>query len=420
MPSPHRRRRLFAAVSTMAIATATVVTACSSSSNSGSSAGPRSGSPSQQSTATGNHYKIMVIGPVTSGAGVQTPPQPELVVGAKAAVKAVNAAGGVDGHPLDLQVCDTQGAQNGGVTCATKAVQQKVLAVVGAVDFFGDYISVLKSGGVPNVGPLPIQAELTDTNSYPIEGGASVVPAAVVSYAAKQGLNSVAYVGNSSAYTSAIPQIAKPVIDKHAGFQLHLISIPAAAVDVSPYVAQAKRDKLVDLATFSPTATLSFIKDYIAGGGSPGSIVTSASTLTPALIKSLGTKAEGLKISSLFIPAADSTPAAQQFSKDMDAVNSSAAKDEVAENSYLAVKLFAAAAKGHQPKDGTDVASEVAALTNLDLGLIPPLSFNKAVAGSPAPRVFNDGVLLAEVKNGVVVSGGHPFFSAYTGEDIAG
>jgi ABC-type branched-subunit amino acid transport system substrate-binding protein len=405
MHLPEGCRRLIAMASVLTFLA--VLTACSSS-------GSKAGSPS----SSGSPYKIMLIGPITAGAGVQYPPQPELSAGAKAAAQAINAAGGVDGHPIQLEVCDTQNLKNGGVTCATKAIRDKVLAVVGAIDFYGDYTSVLKSAGIPNVAPLPIQAELSDTNSYPLQGGASVVPAGVVSYVAKQGATSMAYVGNTSAYTSAIPQLTKSVVDKHPGFKLNLISVPLTAADVQPYVTQALKDSYVDVTTVTDTATLSFIKDYLADGGKASSIIASVPPLTPAVIKTLGASAEGIKVNSLFTPPTDPTAAAEQFTKDMNAVDPSAQKDESSENAYLAVKLFAAAVKGHSPNSGADVAASLDKVTNLDLGLLPPVSFDKPIAGAPAPRIFNDAILVGEIRGGVVVSAGGHFFSAYTGADI--
>lgn len=400
-PPRNTRHAVAAAMTAAALAT---ITACSSTTN-GAGGAP------------GDAYKVMILGPITGGPGVAAPPQPELRTGAEAAVKAVNDAGGVDGHKIELLVCDTQGTKNGGVTCATRAAREKALAAVGAVDFYGDYLSVLKAAGIPNVGPLPIQSELSDDNSYPVEGGATVVPCAVVSYTARNGAGSLAYVGNTSAYTSAIPKIMAPVVRRHPGFSAHLISVPTTAVDVTPYVAQALKDKYVDVATFSPTATLSFIKGYLTAGGSPGAVLAASSTLTPALIKSLGASAEGLKITSLFVPAGDAAPAAVEFTKNMDAVDPKAAKSEVSENAYLAVKVFAASVRGRHVRHAADVRAGLAKIKNLNLGLVPPISFDRPVPGSPAPRVFNDGVMLAEVKNGALVSAGG-FFSAYTGEDI--
>ena len=407
-------RRAIASASVLAVVAA--LSACSSS---GSKAGSSS-TPNGASSPAGSPYKTMLIGPITAGAGIPYPPQPELAVGAKAAVQAINSAGGVDGHPLQLEVCDTQNLKNGAVTCATKAASEKVLAVVGAIDFYGDYTAVLKSAGIPNVGTLPIQAELADSNSFPLEGGASIVPAGVVSYVAKQGAGSLAYVGNTSAYTSAIPQLTKSVVDKHPGFKLDLISIPLTAADVQPYVTQALKSTYVDLTTVTDTATLSFIKDYLADGGKASSIIASVPPLTPAVIKSLGASAEGIKVNSLFVPPSDPAAAAQQFSADMNAVDPNSEKDESSENAYLAVKLFAAAVKGNQPGTGADVAASLAKLTNLDLGLLPPVSFDKPIAGALAPRIFNDAIMVGEIQGGVVVSGGSKFFSAYTGTDVSG
>src|SRR5262249_53876792 len=50
--------------------------------------------------------------------------------GFEAAVKAINAAGGVNGHPINGVACDTTLSTTGAVTCAQSAVNAHALAVV--------------------------------------------------------------------------------------------------------------------------------------------------------------------------------------------------------------------------------------------------------------------------------------------------
>src|SRR5204863_2229965 len=78
---------------------------------------------------------------------------PEDAAAGKAAVKAVNAAGGVNGHPLELSVCDDKFDPNGAAECARQAVSQKVAAVVSLNSGFGDkVITILDAAGIPSVG----------------------------------------------------------------------------------------------------------------------------------------------------------------------------------------------------------------------------------------------------------------------------
>lgn len=369
--------------------------------------------------ASPDGLKVMVMGPITSAPGVETPPQGELLVGAQAAAKVINDAGGVNGEKLNLVTCDSQGTKNGGVTCANKAVSEDVVAVVGAIDFNGDYTSVLKSAGIPNVGPLPIQAELADDNSWPVQGGASVVPSGAITFAAENSGQSLAYVGNESAYTTAIPEITKTVVDAHHGFKLNMVAIPATATDLSAYVARALGSDYVDVATFAPNNTQSFIKGYIDAGGDPSRLLTSASTLNTSVLKQLGDIANGVRVTSLFVPASDpKSKAAAAFSEAMDAVDADAPKNEISQNSYVAVQLLAAALKDKDAKTAADVSSALAAVKDLDLGLIPPISFDQPAEGAPAPRIFNDAIVLATVQDGVLVSSSDGAFSAYTGQPL--
>jgi ABC-type branched-subunit amino acid transport system substrate-binding protein len=198
-----------------------------------------------------------------------------------------------------------------------------------------------------------------------------------------------------------------------------MVAIPATATDLSAYVARALGSDYVDVATFAPNNTQSFIKGYLGAGGNPSHLLTSASTLNTSVLKQLGDTANGVRVTSLFVPASDpDSTAAVAFSKAMDAVDVNAPKNEISENSYMAVQLLAAAIKGKGAGTAADVSSALAAVKNPDLGLIPPISFDKPIEGAPAPRIFNDAIVLATVHSGTLVTAAGGAFSAYTGRPL--
>src|ERR1700709_1011762 len=78
--------------------------------------------------ATGTPYKVFEI---ADSAATQ---YPEIKAAADAAITTINAAGGINGHPITIEVCDTNRDANQAATCARKAVSDTaVIAVVGRV-----------------------------------------------------------------------------------------------------------------------------------------------------------------------------------------------------------------------------------------------------------------------------------------------
>src|SRR5579864_943917 len=104
------RVRPAVSVAVAAIATAGVLAGCSSSSKTSSppSSGSSAGSSSTAPALSGTPITVEIITQLSGGAGAEL--QPELVNGANAAASAVNASGGIQGHPLKVTVCDTQTA----------------------------------------------------------------------------------------------------------------------------------------------------------------------------------------------------------------------------------------------------------------------------------------------------------------------
>jgi branched-chain amino acid transport system substrate-binding protein len=161
------------------------MTACSSSPGSTAAGGGSTASPGASSTAaSGTPIKIGMSVPVKAVIDFSA-----AVSAAKGAVRAVNAAGGVDGHPLDLIVCNNQFNPNQERDCARTLISDGVVATVGDIDYSAekDANELYQAAGVAQIGDTPSGFSETDPNSYLFWGGQSYVNAAEIYAAAKWG-----------------------------------------------------------------------------------------------------------------------------------------------------------------------------------------------------------------------------------------
>jgi Periplasmic binding protein len=119
MTRAPRRRGAWRSPASAILAIATLALSACASSSSFSSVS----SGSTNNGDTGNSkVKLMVITDVASAALAL----PQVVTGAQAAVNRINAAGGVNGHQLQLLSCNSQANPNDAAACAREAVADKV------------------------------------------------------------------------------------------------------------------------------------------------------------------------------------------------------------------------------------------------------------------------------------------------------
>lgn len=99
---------------------------------------------------------------------------PTIAVAAQAAAKAVNDAGGINGKKIEMLTCNNKDAANDSQTCARKAVQERVVSVVGQADLYSNQsLPVLASAGIPSVGPytVGVPEDQTSENSFLLNAG---------------------------------------------------------------------------------------------------------------------------------------------------------------------------------------------------------------------------------------------------------
>jgi branched-chain amino acid transport system substrate-binding protein len=137
----------------MLAAVGLVVGACGSSSHntSGQSAATTGGSAGtgKNGPATGTPY---VIGFITSQTGRASSSYADSERGAQARVNALNATGGINGHPVQIVMYDDTSTPSGNQTAANLILTKNVVGVIDDTSFaFGGY-QALKAAGMPVVG----------------------------------------------------------------------------------------------------------------------------------------------------------------------------------------------------------------------------------------------------------------------------
>ena len=136
-----RRSKMSWRVAAVAAAATLVLAACGGSGgDSGSTTAPAptdattSAAPSPE--PVGEPIKTMTVTDINS----QGPIYPNIEYTAEAYEAWINANGGINGRPLEVDVCDSQGTADGSTACARKAVDNGVVAVVGSFNFAPDAI----------------------------------------------------------------------------------------------------------------------------------------------------------------------------------------------------------------------------------------------------------------------------------------
>lgn len=134
---------------------------------------------SEAATPTGEPIMLGMINQENTPAGSF----PEIRQAAEAAVAHLNAEGGIDGRPLELEACITQGTPEGSAACAEGFAASKPVLVMPGIDFgSAASLPILERAGIPYVGGVPLlPPELTAPNSYTFVGGsASAFPSQAV------------------------------------------------------------------------------------------------------------------------------------------------------------------------------------------------------------------------------------------------
>jgi ABC-type branched-subunit amino acid transport system substrate-binding protein len=359
--------------------------------------------------------KLMLITELS--AGVTTP---ELPNGAKAAVKALNKAGGIDGYQATLTVCDTKNDPNVAAACGQQAVDGKYLAVVGSQSVQASkYFPILQAAGIPSVGNNAADAsDFTNPSSFPLTGGLISTIGGLASALAESGAKKIS-TGYIDVPQGALIPLAGNVALQRFGLEFqNKVAIPVGAPDLSSYVEAATANGTDGiLLAITGQDAINFIQNYISSGktGAKFALIT---TDAAAVLKAI--KGQNLT----FFGAASYTRLNKQYLADMKAAgyNNPVGQEIV---SYAAVEAVAKAAQGLPTLDAPSLLAKLPTITDLDLGSIMPIvnftQAGKVIPGTSAvatvaTRVSNVCVKTSKLGKSDFVIISKTWYNAYTGD----
>ncbi|CAO5149686.1 ABC-type branched-chain amino acid transport system, periplasmic component [Frankia sp. AiPs1] len=389
------------AVTAVAAALAATLAGCGGSSASGSAgagsgSGTAAGNGSGGDAAKGSPTKLMIIAP-TGTAGTN---YPEMVAAAKAAVRGVNARGGIGGHPVTLEYCNERNDAATAKKCAQQAVDDHVLAVVGEISGTGGIMPILEKAGIPSIGSAGISAdgsELSSPISFVISP-LTLYPAVCPALLAKSGARHIGLVGYDLSASDRLITMAVAG-GKATGHPIDpKIRIPITTSDFAPTITQLSRSGAdgVVLVVFDQAAYA-----VISKSGQQVRTCHAGGTLSPKFLATLGTAADRLVVATAFpeLSQASQFPEVARMLRELDAEQTAgdagAAPALRASTSttdaWLSVQI--AEKVGNQVSGDLTAKNLLTALNktkHLDLGgIVPPLDLTTTLPIPGAERIFN-------------------------------
>ena len=365
-------------------------------------------SSDEPAAAAGEPIKFMTI------ATLESPnfSVPQVQTAVQARVDAINASGGIDGRPLEVEFCNDKFDPNEGAACARKAGEAGAVAIVGGTTAIaGNIFPTLTEAGIPWLagGGSSGTVEITDPISYPIHGAsASMLLGVGHSMTADHGAQSVSILADDNAGSQTGAELMKQGVES-AGGTAEIFTAPAGTVDYAGLVAQAltAAPDGVGYAT-APDSSPKAVQ-AVRQSGFDGVEAAANSLIPQAAVDALGADAEGIYLGFRMVPTSNTdNPEVAQFLEEMGAADPSVRIDELGLNAWTGVNFLAAIAA---ELDTVDAASIRAYLDDLpapiELGTVP--DYGSLEAPAEFPRAVNFVCILGRVEGGTIVQDGDFF-----------
>lgn len=412
--SPRRMRtgaRFGLAVTAAALAL--TASACSSSGNGGSNDGGTG--------TTSSKSPILVGGMASLSSQLLSLPQSKAAY--QAAIDDINAKGGLDGRPLQLDFCDTKYQSAQELDCVRKLISDKVVAILNpniSADTGKPEYAAAEAAGIPMIGGLGyVPPDLTSKVSFPAASGAPGLVYGAIANLIEHGAKHIAIFGDAQPTSEYFSGIAADAI-KAAG--MTPVRTVTGDVSADPSLQSAAAKTIaggVDgiFLTGSPTHVV-LSEPALRKQGYNGLIASISVNFPAPVLKQLGNaSSQGLLLTGqeAFISDSDN-PSIAKFKADMSKYAPRQTLDENSLGAWTGVQLFYAVASRAK---ATTSAAVLNAFTNLkdpvDIGVIAPYK----VVGAPKisdgtwPRMFNPTVQQGVVKNGVPELSGKGFINPF-------
>jgi branched-chain amino acid transport system substrate-binding protein len=332
---------------------------------------------------------------------------------AKAAAQSVNAAGGVQGHPLQILTCDDKFDPNATLDCARQANDAGVVAIISGLMLAGDYVDYAKQQGIPVIPAVGFQsAEFQSDITFPVTSGGAGLATAAIAEVLAQGVKTISLVYDDSS------GVAKPAAEAAAaGLKaqgINVANIIPMAIDLpdgSSILAAAEANGAEGVALLVQGSQAA---KFIASADQADSKLVIGSydlSLEPATIKTLAAAADGVIMASSFKQLTTKGDAGvTEFLAELSAYNPSLTTDDwsipgVGIGVYAATHLVADAAGKAATLDAKGVLAALPTITDFDIGIMAPLDFSKPnTTFIPTfTRIFNTKYYFNKIQDTILV-----------------
>jgi len=361
---------------------------------------------------SGEPIKLMTITTLNANG----PTYENIAITAQLAADHINAAGGINGRPLEVTVCDEQFDPAVAATCARQAVEDGAVSVVGSFTYFAEaVVPVIAESDITWFGACcPISpSELSDPHSFNI-GNQPMYAVGEVKRAVEDGcenINAVIAEGADAIFRTPMENAMK-AYGKTFG---DLIITPTIAQDYSAEVAQATSNADCIVVVMSETPFLTWntalqqadttVKQYGNQGNLNAISAKGAEEITNGNIIS------GMYPDISTAPWDDYRAALEANNVDQEANDFNSLGGMGTWAAYIAFAQIASSIEGEVTAASFyEAASNT---SNLDLGgMVPVLDFTKEwTDGLPGyTRLFNRSVVYSQLENGKVVPVDNEFF----------
>jgi branched-chain amino acid transport system substrate-binding protein len=358
-------------------------------------------SGTQPTGAAGVPIKVMTIAPINIPVGGGLP-FPEFGVAAKAAADAINRAGGINGRPIQLTVCDNKFNQNQDAACARQAVDEGDVALIGGISIQTNHISIIEQAGIPAIGEYP--ADTASFNSpvvFPFTGGNNTYGClAELADVAKAKRVAVVSLNNAVMADPKLKANLQAMLARR-GSQLDSYVLYTPAPDLTFYVANALKDNPDAIYLAGSTPDVDKLTQLVRQFN--GKIAIARTSVPPSSLQNLGPMAENVYVCDPFKPASlTHDPNVRRFVDQMK--QSQTPLDTYASDAWAAMYVFAQVAGGLNSVTRASILSALAK-AKVDTLLGPSLDFTKTVHPELGFRhIYNFSWLYNQVRHGAVVN----------------
>lgn len=370
----HRAFRSGAAIGAVALVLA--VAACS---------GTTPESPSDAPTVSGEPIKLGYIENMSGTALSVVEP----FESGQIATEAINAAGGIDGRPLELIPCDTRGVPAANLTCARQLVEEDgIIALIGGQGGNGvaeinareNVVNWMAIANDPADNNNPL-AYMTALNAF-VSASQSVYLGAKKFDAEK--ITVLVLQGAEGVYAEA-----QRIAEAELGIELEIIPVPVETTDFAPLIARVESSGADVWSILLQPDSIVLAVQAANDAGMEIPLAMSDLAMSAAAQQAIGAAPfpHAMALEKLADPAISTTWATyldHLAAHDPDGTRVTGPTDGGTTNTWFAVYSFADIAS-QLPEVTRDAFSEyVAGLDNFDYDLIHPQDFTR---DSPIPGI---------------------------------